>query len=56
MKHMLLGSYLVPSRVGNAWDISVHKEDGYPKTGDVAQLVKSSLSLQEDLDSILSIM
>ena len=55
MKRMLLGSYLVPSRVGDAWDISVHKEDGHPKTDDVAQLVKYSLSLKEDLDSILSI-
>lgn len=45
MKRMLLGSYLVPSRAGDAWDISVHKEDGHPKTGDVAQLVKYSLIL-----------
>lgn len=47
-------SYLVPSRVVGAQDISVHKEHGDPRAGGEAQLVEYIPIMQEALDSILT--
>lgn len=55
MRHGLLYSYLVPSRVVGAQDIPVHKEPGDPRAGGEAQLVEYIPIMQEALGYILSI-
>lgn len=54
IKPMLLCSDHVPSRVVGAQDISVHKKDGDPRAGGVAQLLEYFPSMQEALGSSLS--